>query len=140
MKKPKLYKGMGYSFPEQGMMAIYVPHDEYQGSKLYVLRLTAQTQPIAYVLKRLIDEAARKTWYEEWWAKFTKQEDPSVTIAKLFEKPEQENGKGGKVVTVKEKAEFDPDAKTKGGRVIRLMPKQLKKMKESQDGNNVSDN
>jgi hypothetical protein len=134
MRKPKFYKGLSYSFPEAGLMAIYTPNDELVGEKLYVLKQTPQTQPIAYVLKRLIDEATRLKWYERVWHHFRPQK-PSVDIIaeKLGTTIESPIEKNGRVVKVKGAAEYDPSQKTGGGRVVRGMPKQLRKIKEGQE-------
>lgn len=40
----------------------------------------------------------------------------------------------GRIVTVKASVEYDPEKpQLKGGKVVRIMPKQLKKIKESQE-------
>ena len=135
MSKPKILKGLSYSFPEQGLMAIYVPNDELQGSKLYILKLTPQTQPIAYVLKRLIDASTKPNWYTRLINLYHKPTPAAEVIdEKLGKQPEtkEEAGSHGRVIKAKAPATYTPD-RPKGGRVTKVMPKSLQKIKEAQE-------
>lgn len=139
MKKPKLYKGLAYSFPEPGLMAFYVPGDD-SGTKLYVLKLTPQTQPVAYLLKRLVDEATRPKWYERIWQHYHPLPPaPQIIDEKLGKSEVNEPKPKGRVVNIKKKPEYDPNAsKRRGGKVVKTMPKQLKKIKEGQEATNAN--
>ena len=41
--------------------------------------------------------------------------------------------RAGRIVSIKAPAEYDPTPNKKGGRIIRIMPKQLKKIKDAQE-------
>lgn len=130
MRKPRLYKGLAYSFPDVGMMAIYTPSDELAGEKLYVLILTPQTQPVAYLLKRLIDEANKPTLLDKL---FRRKSTSSVDLINQKLGVVSPDEKQGRVVKVKGAPEYTPERSRVGGQVVKTMPRGLRKIKEAQE-------
>lgn len=136
MKKPKLYKGLAYSFPEPGLIAFYVPNAE-QGSRLYVLKRSPQTEPIAQLLKQLIDEATRPSLFDRVRGLFGKQKRAADVIdEKLGNDVPRVQARGR--ITKATAPEFVPDQKVTGGRVVKGMPRQLRKIKEGQEREDAS--
>lgn len=76
----------------------------------------------------------RKYWWCLWMPKWRYpqlESDIKVSVEPGTSLPKQ-----GRVVQAKTQAEYTPGASNKGGRVVRQIPRQLKKIKDAQDGKN----
>lgn len=134
MRRPKLYQGLAYSSPERGLVAFYVPNSDV-GSKLIVVKVTEQSLPLVVLLRRFIDEAMKPKWYERFLPKRKTEIDMSKYIDDLLNEPTKGTLKPreGRVVKSKGAPAYQLDQKRKGGRVVRIMPQQLRKIKEGQE-------
>lgn len=133
MKRPSIFKGAGYSAPEKGLVAFYVPNSDV-GAKLIVVKVTEQSLPLIVLLRRMIDEANEQKWYKRWLFKQSDVKLPEDAINDLLKTDEKPvNTPKGHVVKSKGAPDYQPNAKRQGGRVVRQMPKQLRKIKEGQE-------
>lgn len=76
----------------------------------------------------------RRYWWQLWLPKWTLVDEAienEEAIADLSGTPEV--FKGGRVTKVKSAPEYDPDNRVKGGKIVRTMPRQLRKLKEAQE-------
>lgn len=92
--------------------------------------LMDQYDQAATELVELIRVKNRKHWWQLWKPKYYYPQlegvfDLEVDIARSI--PKQ-----GRVIKAKTAPEYEPGLSNKGGRVVRHIPKQLKKMKEAQ--------
>lgn len=75
----------------------------------------------------------RTHWWQFWkpkWRYPQFESDIKVNVEPGSSLPKRE----GRVIKAKSQAEYEPNISTKGGRVVRQIPRQLKKIKEAQSG------
>jgi hypothetical protein len=130
MRKPSIFKGASYTAPEKGLVAFSVPNSDV-GAKLIAVRVTDQSLPLIVLIRRMIDEATRPKWYQRLLKRKLPESDPVFDLIKTDTKPV--NTPKGHVVKSKGAPVYTPDTKRKGGRVVKNMPKQLRKIKEAQE-------
>lgn len=77
----------------------------------------------------------RRYWWQFWLPKQSiadQNVELKQFVTKLSGTPDVFKGKSGRVIKAKHSLEYEPNISTKGGRVVRQIPKQLKKIKEAQ--------
>lgn len=129
MKKPSIFKNTSYTAPEKGLVAFHVPNSDV-GAKLIVVKVTDQSLPLIVLIRRMIDEATQPKWYQRLFRQ-QPEESPVFDLLKTEDKPVNESK--GHVVKSKGAPEYNPNTKRTGGRVVKQMPKQLRKIKEGQE-------
>lgn len=129
MKKPSIFKGASYTAPEKGLVAFSVPNSDV-GAKLIVVKVTEQSLPLIVLIRRMIEESTQTRWYQRLF-KQKPVDDAVFDLLKTDTKPV--NSPKGHVVKSKGVPVYNPDTTRKGGRVVKSMPKQLRKIKEGQE-------
>jgi hypothetical protein len=83
-----------------------------------------------------------KKWWQFWLPKYIHVSEEAAKSAVWPSHVDSLNNSSvlkerGRVVTVKSAPEYTPDTTRKSGRMVRIMPRQLKKLKDGQERGNV---